>query len=195
MAKNPANAYNPYGIFSIYKDTKRNVWFGGGILGVCCYNGKVFDWITEVDVTELHDGPSKGVRAMIEYKEEYFWFNTMFRYDIYEKKNHPNTKSVNQSFHYSRVASICSLDGNKDGHLTEYISIIKDNHDDLRMATFNEGIWRYDGKKITHYAVKNGPQDITIFSIYKDKHGDLWLGTHENGAYKFNGKSFEKLQS
>lgn len=55
-------------------------------------------------------------------------------------------------------------------------------------------MWKFDGKKITHYIVQDNSKDITLFSIYKDNNGDLWLGTHENGAYKFNGKTFEKFK-
>jgi ligand-binding sensor domain-containing protein len=61
-------------------------------------------------------------------------------------------------------------------------------------VTYRDGVWKYDGMKITHYAVQDNSKDITLFSIYKDNNGDLWLGTHENGAYKFNGKTFEKFK-
>lgn len=47
---------------------------------------------------------------------------------------------------------------------------------------------------MTHYPVKDGSKDVTLFSIYKDKRGDLWLGTHAAGVYKFNGKAFEKFR-
>ena len=68
----------------------------------------------------------------------------------------------------------------------------KDN-DDLWMATYNQGVWRYNGKQIAHYPVKYNGRDVTVFSIYKDNNGELWLGTHENGAFKFNGTTFEKF--
>jgi ligand-binding sensor domain-containing protein len=68
------------------------------------------------------------------------------------------------------------------------------NNNDLWMATYNKGVYCYNGQQITHYPVKYNGKDITVFSIYKDNNGDLWLGTHENGAYKFNGKTFEKFK-
>ena len=64
----------------------------------------------------------------------------------------------------------------------------------LWMATYGEGVWRYDGKSMTHYPVKDGDKAITLFTIHKDTQGVMWLGTHSAGAYKFNGKSFEKFQ-
>src|SRR4030095_12905271 len=61
------------------------------------------------------------------------------------------------------------------------------------MATFGAGVWRYDGEKVTRYAVKDGAKEITLFSISKDNSGDLWLGTHQAGPYKFHGNVFEKM--
>lgn len=199
IANHPRSEYpnmrtSPYNVYSIYKDSKGNVWFGTAVLGACRYDGKSFDWISEVDVTEIHDGPSNGVRSIIEDKDGYFWFNTMYRYQVYGNQLPENNNADRQAFHYNREKSIGSLDGRQDGNLTEYLSIAKDNHNDLWIATYRDGVWRYDGKNITHYPVKDGARDITVFSIYKDNHGDLWLGTHETGAYKFNGNTFERFK-
>jgi hypothetical protein len=62
------------------------------------------------------------------------------------------------------------------------------------MATYGGGAWRYDGKSMTQYPVKDGSKDAWMVSIYKDNRGDLWLGTNESGAYRFNGKTFEKFK-
>lgn len=64
----------------------------------------------------------------------------------------------------------------------------------LWMATYGGGVWRYDGKSITHFPVKDGYKAITLFTIHKDNQGVMWVGTHSGGAYKFNGKKFEKLR-
>ena len=101
------------------------------------------------------------------------------------KKSLPNTKKEK------------GIDGIKSADGTDYIyfsSAIEDNNGDLWMATYNEGVWKYNGKEVTHYTVKDGATDITLFSIYKDKKGEIWLGAHETGAYKSNGKTFEKFK-
>lgn len=187
VKKHPAYS-NPYAIYTIYKDKKKNVWFGTAALGVCRYNGKSFDWISEEDVTELHDQPAMGVRSIIEDKDGCFWFNTAYRYCIYGKNDTPQ-----QTF-YSREKSIGNLDGRPDSDFWEFMSIASDNNDHLWVASYADGVWRYDGKKISYYPVQAGGKDITMFYIYKDNKGDMWLGTHENGAYKFNGKSFERFR-
>ena len=74
------------------------------------------------------------------------------------------------------------------------MSSATDSSGALWMATYGEGVWRYDGKSATHYPVKDDGKDIHLFSIHKDHQGVMWLGTQTAGAYKFNGKSFEKFR-
>ena len=78
--------------------------------------------------------------------------------------------------------------------MDEYLSSVIDDNNNLWFVTYRDGVWKYDGKNITHYAVQDNLKDISLFSIYKDNNGDLWLGTHENGAYKFNGETFERFK-
>lgn len=188
----PKHSFSPYDIYTIYKDSRGNIWFGTAVFGACRYDGKSIDWISEEDVTELHDGPSNGVRSIIEDKDGYFWFNTLYRYNVYGNRI-PKSNSGEQPF-YSREKGPGSLDRKNDGNLNEYLSIIKDNSNALWIVTYENGVWRYDGKSITHHVVQDKGIDITLFSIYKDNNGDLWLGTHSHGTYKFNGKTFEKFQ-
>ena len=75
-----------------------------------------------------------------------------------------------------------------------FMSVVEDNEGDLWMVTYEQGVWRYDGRDVTHYDVKDGAKSITLFSIYKDNHGDLWLGTHDSGVYKYNGEEFQKFE-
>ena len=110
------------------------------------------------------------------------------RYRVYD------SLTLNSNTFYTRHEGIGSLDGQKTSGLNEYLSTVKDNTDNLWFVTYRNGVWKYDGTKITHYAVQDNSQDITLFSIYKDNNGTLWLGTHENGAYTFNGQTFEKFK-
>ena len=190
---NPSKLNNPFEVYSIYRDKKGNIWFGTNPVGVCRYDGKSFDWITEEDVTEFRNEGANGVRSIMEDKNGDFWFNTENRYGIYDSITLQSNKF------YTRHESIGSLDGKNTRGLKEYLSTVKDNEDNLWFVTYRDGVWKYDarlpdgqGTKITHYPVQANSKDITLFSIYKDNNGDLWLGTHENGVYKFNGKTFEK---
>lgn len=183
----PPNLSNPFEIYSIYEDRKGNIWFGTNPVGVCRYNGKSFDWITEEDVTEFRNEGANGVRSIAEDKNGDFWFNTENRYSIYDSTTFKSNKF------YVRHQSIGGLDRKKESDLDEYLSIVRDNNENLWFVTYLDGIWKYDGTNITHYPVENNSKQIPIFTIYKDNFGDLWLGTHENGAFKFNGTTFEKF--
>lgn len=176
---------DPHAIYTIYKDHQGHIWFGTAAAGACRFNGKSFDWISEDDVTEFHDGPSNGVRSIIEDKDGCFWFNSAYRYCLNEQ--------ANQTF-YIREKSIGSLDGLPSSDLWEYLSIARDDNQNLWMATYRNGVWRYDGKEITHFPIQEEGKDINLFYIYKDRQGILWLGTHKNGVYRFNGRSFERFK-
>lgn len=184
----PPKLSNSFGIYSIYQDQKGNIWFGTNPVGVCRYDGKSFEWITEEDVTEFRNEGANGVRSITEDKNGDFWFNTEYRYSVYN-----STTLINNKF-YTRHKSIGGLDGKMESNLDEYLSTVRDNSSDLWFITYRDGVWKYDGKKITHYVVQNNSKNITLFGIYKDNNGALWLGTHENGAYKFNGTAFEKFR-
>jgi streptogramin lyase len=185
---NPPKLSNPFDVYSIYKDRKGNIWFGTNPVGACRYDGKSFEWITEEDVTEFRDEGANGVRSITEDQNGDFWFNTEYRYSIYDSTTIKSKKL------YTRNKSIGGLDGKKDSDLDEYLSTVRDNNDNLWFVTYLDGVWKYDGTKITHYTVEIKSKQIPIFCIYKDNIGNLWLGTHENGAYKFNGKTFEKFE-
>lgn len=184
---NPPNLPNPFDVYSIYKDRKGNLWFGTNPIGVCRYNGKSFEWITEEDVTEFRNEGANGVRSILEDKNGDFWFNTEYRYSIYD------STTLNSHKFYTRHKSIGGLDGKTDSNLDEYLSSVIDDNNNLWFVTYLDGVWKYDGTKITHYPIQEKSKQISLFSIYKDNNGELWLGTHENGTYKFNGTTFEKF--
>ena len=183
----PPGFSNHFEIYSIYKDHKDNIWFGTNPLGVCRFNGTSFNWITEEDVTEFRNEGANGVRSIVQDVNGDFWFNTEFRYSIYD------SATINSNTFYTRKKSIGSLDGKEDSDLDEYLSITKDNSNNLWMATYKDGVWKYDGKNITHYSIQENEKKILLFSIYKDYQGIIWLGTHENGVWKLEDDVFKRI--
>jgi ligand-binding sensor domain-containing protein len=186
--KRPWSPYEPY---TIYKDSKGNIWFGTAEFGICRYDGKSLSWMYEKHLTLIEGGGSFGIRSIIEDKEGKFWFcNTSYRYNILPASLIEQDKIL---IDYKREKGIENVKSPEGKDRIYFMSVVEDDKGDLWMLTYEQGVWRYDGKTITQYAVKDGDKDIKLFSIYKDNNGDLWLGTHENGAYKFNGTSFEKF--
>lgn len=184
----PKHLQMPFEIYSIYKDSRGNLWFGTNPLGVCRYDGKSFNWITEEDLTEFRNEGANGVRSIVEDSSGDFWFNTEFRYGIYDSLTLKSDKF------YTRKVSIGPLDGKANSDLDEYLSALKDTSNNLWFVSYLDGVWKYDTKQIRHYAVQENGKNISLFSIYQDKYGILWLGSHENGVYQFNGQNFEKFE-
>lgn len=184
IAKYP-NASIPYSVYCTYKDNRGNIWFGTAALGPCRFDGHHFDWITETDLHELHDGPSNGIRSIIEDRQGMFWFNSSYKYQIDD-----NLKKKAGAKFYRRLESIGSLDGIETNNMTEYLSITKDFNQDLWIATYRFGVWKIEGKKVIHYPIQVHGEDVTSFYIYCDRDGLIWLGTEENGVFTFDGNGF-----
>lgn len=196
-SKYPNTSYSPYDVYTIYKDSKGNIWFGTSHFGLCRYDGNSLKWLYEKELTETPSGGSFGIRSILEDKDGKFWFcNTRYRYTIDppatpDKYGKDKGKDV---IDYKREKGIDGIKTDAGEDLLYYLSITEDHNRNLWMATYDLGVWQYAGQKITRHFVKDGPKDITLFSIYKDRQDNLWLGTHQTGVYKFNGKTFEKFR-
>jgi ligand-binding sensor domain-containing protein len=69
---------------------------------------------------------------------------------------------------------------------------LQDRAGNLWFGTTGEGVYRYDGKRFTQFAVKDGLRSNIIWAILEDKKGDIWLGT-DAGAYRYGGKAFNYI--
>jgi hypothetical protein len=193
--KFPDVRYSPYAVYTIHRDRKGAIWFGTGTFGVCRFDGKRFDWITEDELTELDIGPSFGVRGIVEDKEGKLWLsNLLHRYDASPDVNAVNSGSSASTNWYAREPGLVNTDKKGDPGNAYFMSGLTDRHGVSWVATYGAGVWRIDGKALTHVPVVVGTRPITIFSIYEDKDGVLWLGTQTNGVWRFNGKAFERFK-
>jgi ligand-binding sensor domain-containing protein len=184
--KNPNTSLKPYGLYTIYKDRKGYMWFGTASLGVCRFDGIALNWHYEEQLQTTPNGGDFGTRAIFEDKNGKFWINnTRFRYVI-ETYGY---KSVT----FKKESGIGYLNKTNKMEFPFFLSITEDNKGNLWMATYENGVWKYNGKELIHYPVKDGETDVLLFTIYKDNKGVLWLGTHNAGVYTFNGHSFGKF--
>ena len=183
---NPNTSLKPYGLYTIYKDRKGYMWFGTASLGACRYDGKNLSWHYEEHLKTTPNGGDFGTRAIFEDKKGKFWINnTRFRYVIETYGNKPIT--------FKKENGIGYLNKTNKMAFPFFLSVTEDNKGNLWMATYEEGVYKYNGKELIHYPIKDGETDVLLFTIYKDNKGVLWLGTHNAGVYTFNGSSFEKF--
>jgi ligand-binding sensor domain-containing protein len=69
-------------------------------------------------------------------------------------------------------------------------SIFQDNKGNYWFGTNGAGVYRYDGKGLTQFTVKEGLANNQIQSIQEDKFGNIWFGTGAFGVSKFDGQTF-----
>jgi ligand-binding sensor domain-containing protein len=182
---NPNSSLKPYGLYTIFKDRKGFMWFGTASLGVCRYDGKNLNWHYEEQLQTTPNGGDFGTRAIFEDKNGKFWINnTRFRYVIETYGNKPIT--------FKKENGIGYLNKTNKMEFPFFLSVTEDNKGNLWLATYEDGVYKYNGKELIHYPIKDGETDVLLFTIYKDNKGVLWLGTHNAGVYTFNGSSFER---
>jgi ligand-binding sensor domain-containing protein len=196
-AQGGTRKWSPYEVYKIYKDKRGHVWLGTSNFGLCRWDGKSHRWMYEREQLEVEGGGWFGLRSIFEDKSGAFWIcNSKYRYQIEpgdpaEPTAEEKAKSLLRYKRKEGLATLKSVEG-KDSVF--FMWILEDKKGDLWLTTHGEGVYRYDGKKVTHYPTMAGDKVITLFSMYEDRQGDLWLGTHAYGAMKFNGRTFERFQ-
>lgn len=179
----PNANYSPYDVYVIFRDSGGNVWFGSALLGACRFDGKTFAWIGDED---LRNG-SFGTRSVVEDKDGKFWFsNALHRYSV-DLKDPASPGFIKET----------GLRRPNDPERLPFggiMSGIQDTAGDLWIATYGEGVWRYDGTNLTQYPVLDGGKPIHLYTISIDREGTLWLGTQTSGAWRFTGTTFERFQ-
>jgi ligand-binding sensor domain-containing protein len=162
------------------------VWFGTSSLGACRFDGKSFSWHYEEQLQTTPNGGDFGTRAIFEDKDGFYWFNnTRYRYDILPQ-------SANK-IEYNKENGVGFTNEKNEVVFPFFLSVTQDNEGNLWMATYDDGVWKYDGRELIHIPIKDGETDVLLFSIYKDNQGAIWLGTQNAGVYKQSGESFERF--
>jgi ligand-binding sensor domain-containing protein len=186
-SKYPNSSLNPYAIYSVYKDSKGNIWFGTAYLGIYLFDGKETSWMYENHLTETPGGGDFGIRSMIEDGDGNYWIcNANYKYTLLPNDSvSDRLKSIN----YKRQVGIENII-KEDLY---FYSMEIDNNGDLLMFAKEYGLWLNNGKELTQFFIKDGEQNITPKSMYKDNQGTFWFSTDKFGIFKYNGKTFEKL--
>ena len=187
-AKYPDISFNPYGIYSIFKDSRENVWFGTSNLGIYHYDGNRISWMYEEQLTNTPEGGAFGIRSIAEDNDGYIWIcNADYKYKLVTEDK--EIDGLNR-LKYIRKDGIKS-NTNKTMY---FLSMATDTLGDIWMLTYDNGIWRNTGEELVHYPIKDGEKKILLANIHRDRDGKLWVATHENGAYRYNGEDFEKFE-
>ena len=101
-----------------------------------------------------------------------------------------NGQTTTQSENSANSTSI----GDTVNELGKDIALVyQDKMDNYWFASKNDGVYKYDEKKIIHFTTKDGLTSNSIGEIKEDKSGNIYFTT-DNGICKFNGKIFIALK-
>ena len=179
------NNNSPYVVFGVNKDKNGNIWFGTATAGAFRYDGNSLLWFGEKELSTLPDGRVPGIRSMIQDKNGYYWLSNFY----YKYKINPNLPNG-----YKKVKAVDLPTEITQDKILYFNSGIADENGDLWMTTYGGGVWKYDGKTISNFKIKNEKEEVLLIYIYQDKNGTIWLGTNNDGVYKQNGSVFEKFK-
>jgi ligand-binding sensor domain-containing protein len=185
-AKYPNVSYNPYSMYSMFKDSKGNSWFGTADLGIYQFDGDQIRWMHEEHLGTSPEGGAFGIRSIIEDKDGYFWIcNTNYKFKMLpeSKDDDEQLKSLN----YEREKGVVD----EHDETLYFMSMVLDDNGILWMVN-GDGMWKNNGQELVQFFINDGKSDISPTSVCKDDKGDLWFGTESDGIYKLDGGVFEK---
>lgn len=74
-------------------------------------------------------------------------------------------------------------------------SVFQDKNGTYWFGTNGAGVYRYDGKTILQFTVKDGLANNQVQSIQEDPSGNIWFGTGLFGVSRFDGQIFTTFTS
>lgn len=90
--------------------------------------------------------------------------------------------------HLSQEYTLLGQKTNKlDGNIR---SIFQDKKGIFWFGTNSSGVYRYDGKSLKQFTVKDGLYNDQVQTIQEDNEGKIWFGTGIFGVSSFDGKEF-----
>lgn len=189
-ARNPQSNLSPTGVTSIYRDRRGHVWIGTAFAGLCRFDGQTLSWMHEEHLTTMPSGGNFGIRSIYEDRSGDFWIcNTRSRFQI---SPDPVLADGFILVEYETETGLPDASLNADRNFNYYPSMVEDQGGVLWMACGGDGIWKYDGVRVTRYPLGD---DAYAMKIYCDKLGKIWVGTLEQGLYRLNGDSFERFNA
>ena len=176
-----------YATYALLKDRKNNIWLGTAGAGIMKFDGQTF--------TCINANKTKGtVRSIFEDNNGRIWISNVLQgLNYYEKDQLVNfTKEIGY-YTLSEIRNNGTLDGDK--YLDGIQTIEQDEKGNMWFGSYSEGLWRYDGKNLTHFTTANGLPSNTVKTIYKINTGELifGIGLESSGIYRFDGEGFVRM--
>ena len=180
-------------VFSVFEDSKYNIWFGTIGAGLYKYDGKSFQNITTKDGLAYDK-----LGCTFEDSNDNIWFGTINGLSFYDGKGFKNI-TTDEGLSNNDINSIiedsnghlwlgtrgetCVYDGtiftvlrNEEGKSFTNVRTIIIDKDGIIWMGGNDGLWCYNGQSFVNYT-----KDFVGY-IYEDKKGNIWTGSVMLGA-------------
>lgn len=187
---NVTNGLNSNEVSCLLEDSDGRIWIGTKA-GLCLYDGKA---ITEIKIPLPKNLPpnknplfqNHWVYNMLQAKSGKLWFVTIDGVYVYDGKyfTHFPINEATNGF----------LSGND-----KVERILEDNAGNIWFGgRANEGVFRFDGKSVTNFKLKELIQNENRptskpnswgWPQLQDKNGNIWF-SNWGGAYRYDGKTF-----
>jgi ligand-binding sensor domain-containing protein len=200
-------------IRSIFQDSKGNMWFGTLSEGVVRYDQKTLTYFSNQE-----GFINNTVYAINEDKQGNMWFGTdegVYKYDGMTFKHYgqqqglAHTDITRKGILVDRLGTIwvgthggvyqydplSDRQGGQSFSLFTLVpainvaGILEDSRGNIWIASSGKGVFRYDGRSVTHFNQKDGLGENYAGGIAQDKAGHMWF-TMKKGICKFDGKVF-----
>lgn len=170
-------------VTGICKGKNNRLWIAnyGGVIG---YNGSSFTYINERQY-KYH------VRSLFEDSKGNLWIgNNGIGVLLYDGKTTTNfTVAHGLNDNHGNGSGALS----KEGTLNHVFAIAEDKNGHIWFGDRDTGAWRYNGKTVQNYTLKDGLTNTFVRSIYQDKSGRLLFGLGDGSVSTFNGEAFKRV--
>ncbi len=205
-------------ILSIVEDKKGILWFGMND-GVYRYDAKLSP-DARVSITHLltvecpvSDYPENDlpVGRVFEDSKGAIWFSSgkcgnVYRLDASRAADACISNSCKHNLQlpqdlaaHNRELATCfvKMNTNEGADIIAAYDIIEDKKGNIWLSTSDSGVYRYDGKFITHFSKNEGMLNTFVSAMFEDKAGNMWFGTmgrcsstlQDIGTYRYDGKT------
>jgi ligand-binding sensor domain-containing protein len=101
-------------------------------------------------------------------------------------KKQTASRKEEPSIYFTNAKTIGEIDKN-------IRSIFQDKAGNYWFGTNGAGVYRYNGKTLLQFTVKDGLSNNQVQSIQEDKSGNIWMGTGIFGVTRFDGQTFRSF--
>ncbi len=198
-------------IYSLYEDSKGNIWVGTGVNGVAVMEKGSNRFISYNSSNGL---ANDIVYSITEDNDGNIWMGTKggaskFVVSTKQFRNYTVADGLGGNHVYrvfrdskgliwigSLGGALCVFDGfafkkydESNNVMHKFIlSINEDKSGNIWFGCYGGGLYKFDGKKFTNYFLKEGLKTESPYSIIADNENNIWIG-HNKGIEKFNQKS------